>query len=140
MILDPRVVPRALGGTGSGHRVIAPGPGHSRADRSPSILIDLAFASNDWREYRDHARKALGLGVWQRPRTRSAPCRPTRTAPLAGDDAGGRTRLALDLWSEVIDLYGTPSIAVHRSKHNDERTIFNLEVLSRHLAEIIDGR
>jgi hypothetical protein len=137
MILDPRVVPRALGGTGSGHRVIAPGPGHSLADRSGGFPCH-SFASK--RECRDRARKALGLGVWQRPRTRSAPCRPTRTAPLAGDDAGGRTRLALDLWSEVIDLCGTPSIAVHRTKHNDERTIFNLEVLSRYLAEIIDGR
>ena len=36
---------------------------------------------------------------------------------------------------EVIDLCGTPSIAVHRSKFDDERTPFNLEALAKFLAD-----
>jgi hypothetical protein len=42
MMLDPRIVARALGGSVSGRNVVAPGPGHSRADRSLSIKIDPA--------------------------------------------------------------------------------------------------
>src|SRR3984893_11304738 len=38
--LDPHVVARALGGNVSGHNVVAPGPGHSRADRSLSVKLD----------------------------------------------------------------------------------------------------
>ena len=40
MTLDPRAVARALGGIASRQNVLAPGPGHSRADRSLSIKID----------------------------------------------------------------------------------------------------
>ena len=119
-MLDPRVVARALGGSVSGRHVIAPGPGHSRADRSLSIEIDPAapdgfrcnsFAGDDWRECRDYVRQALGLGAWQRWRKRSAPCRPTR--PMAPpDDVGERTALALRLWNEAHDPRDTPA-AVH---------------------------
>ena len=42
MTLDPRAVARALGGSVSGRNVVAPGPGHSRTDRSLSIKIDPA--------------------------------------------------------------------------------------------------
>jgi hypothetical protein len=35
---------------------------------------------------------------------------------------------------EVIDHCGMPSIAVHRSKFNDERTTFGLEALAKFLA------
>ena len=44
MTLDPRAVARALGGSVSGRHIIAPGPGHSRADRSLSIEIDPSRA------------------------------------------------------------------------------------------------
>lgn len=40
MTLDPRAVARALGGHVSGRNIAAPGPGHSRADRSLSIKIE----------------------------------------------------------------------------------------------------
>ena len=38
--LDPHAVARALGGNVSGCDVVAPGPGHSRADRSLSVKLD----------------------------------------------------------------------------------------------------
>jgi hypothetical protein len=75
MTLDPRAVAHALGGSASGRRnVLAPGPGHSHADRSLSIQIDPAapdgfrlhsFASDDWRECRDYVRRRLGLAPWE---------------------------------------------------------------------------
>ena len=36
---------------------------------------------------------------------------------------------------EVIDLCGTLSIEVHRSKFDDERTPFSLEALAKFLAD-----
>jgi putative DNA primase/helicase len=112
MTLDPRAVARALGGSVSGRHVIAPGPRHSRADRSLSIQIDPSapdgfrcnsFAGDDWRECRDYVRQALGLGAWQRRRGRSAPSRPTRPMASFDDGAGERTALALRLWNEAYN-------------------------------------
>jgi hypothetical protein len=40
MMLNPRAVVRALGGVVSVRNVLAPGSGHSRADRSLSIKIE----------------------------------------------------------------------------------------------------
>lgn len=40
MIPDARAIARALGGEVAGQQVLAPGPGHSRLDRSLSIRIE----------------------------------------------------------------------------------------------------
>jgi hypothetical protein len=118
MTLNPRAVARALGGSVSGRHVIAPGPGHNRADRSLSIKIDPtapdgfivhSFAGDSPLECRDYVRQALGLGAWQR--RRSAPFRPTRPVP-SDDSAGDRTTLALRLWKEAHDPRDTLG-AVH---------------------------
>jgi putative DNA primase/helicase len=112
MMLDPGVVARALGGSVSGCRVIAPGPGHSRVDRSLSIDIDPAapdgfrcysFAGDDWRQCRDHVRQALGLIAWHPRRPRSAPFRPTRVLTPSDYSARDRIAPALRLWSEAKD-------------------------------------
>jgi putative DNA primase/helicase len=108
MNLDPRAVASALGGCVWGCHVIAPGPGHSRADRSLSIEIDAtapdgflchSFAGDNWRECREYVRRVLGLGGWELSRKRSLPSRPTRPFALAED----RTALALHLWNEARD-------------------------------------
>jgi putative DNA primase/helicase len=111
MTLDPRTVARALGGSVRGYQVIAPGPCHSRADRSLSIDIDPSapdgflchsFAGDDWRECRDYVRAALGLGARERRRLQC----PPRWAPLPADapnDADRRSALALRLWNEARD-------------------------------------
>jgi hypothetical protein len=63
-----REIARALGGEVIGRdRVAAPGPNHSKRDRSLSILITSdgfvvhSFSGDDWRVCRDHVRAALGL-------------------------------------------------------------------------------
>ena len=104
-----RIIAQVLGGDVVGRTaVLAPGPGHSRADRSLSIQIDPAaleafwchsFAGDDWRECRDYVRRALGLTGLEGRRRRRVPYRPTRAAPVANDDPGGRTACALCLWN-----------------------------------------
>jgi putative DNA primase/helicase len=116
MTLDPRAVARALGGNASGHNIVAPGPGHSRADRSLSIKIDPAaadgfvvhsFAGDSPIECQDYVRAALGLAA--RERRRKEPSRRwSRPCPVApDDDSSHRSALALRLWNEAIDPRGT---------------------------------
>lgn len=111
-MLDLRAVAHALGGTVSGRRIVAPGPGHTRADRSLSIEINPgapdgflchSFAGDDWRECRDYVRQALGLGAWEQRRRRSGPCRPVRAAHPIDHNTSDRTTLALCLWNEAHD-------------------------------------
>jgi hypothetical protein len=73
--LDPHAVARALGGNVSGCDVVAPGPGHSRADRSLSVKLDPSapdgfivhsYAGDSVGECREHVRAALGLDPRQR--------------------------------------------------------------------------
>src|SRR6185437_16527194 len=70
--LSPQMIARALGGDIIGrNRVLVPGPGHSKHDRSLLIKIDPAapngfqvttFSSkDDWRDCRDYVAAALGL-------------------------------------------------------------------------------
>jgi putative DNA primase/helicase len=74
MTIDLRSVARALGGEVSGRQVIAPGPGHSRTDRSLAVRLDPcapdgflthSFTNDDWQTCRDHVRTRLGLPQWE---------------------------------------------------------------------------
>jgi putative DNA primase/helicase len=116
MTLDPRAVARALGGSVSGRNVVAPGPGHSRADRSLSIKIEPAapdgfivhsFAGDPPLGCRDYVRAALGLGARECLRQQSSPrrSRPSTVAPES--DADYRSVLAVRLWNEARDPRGT---------------------------------
>jgi hypothetical protein len=114
--LDPGAVARVLCGNVTGRNVVAPGPGHSRADRSLSIKIDAtapdgfrchSFAGDDWRACRDHVRAALGLvagGRWRQQSSASS-LRPFTAAP--DKDAARRSALALRYWREGRDPRGT---------------------------------
>jgi hypothetical protein len=72
--LDIRSLARALSGDVSGrNHLLAPGPGHSRQDRSLSVKLDPAapdgflvksFAGDDPIACRDHVRAAAGLPAW----------------------------------------------------------------------------
>jgi hypothetical protein len=72
---DPRQVAQALGGQVAGRdTILAPGPGHSRQDRSLAIRLDPAapdgflvysHSGDDWRDCRDYVRERLGLPKWQ---------------------------------------------------------------------------
>ena len=116
MTLDPRAVARTLGGSVSGCNVLAPGPGHSRADRSLSIKIDPAapdsfivhsFAGDSPITCRDYVRAALGLGGPERRRRQSSRrwSGPCTVAP--DDNAANRSAFALRLWNEARDPGGT---------------------------------
>ena len=124
-MLDPRAVARALGGDVSGCDVIAPGPGHSRADRSLSIKIDPngpdgflchSFAGDDYRRCRDYVRYVLGLGACERRRAPPALCSLERPITRADHGATERAALALRLWNEADDPRNTPASAYLMSR------------------------
>ena len=77
--LDLKTLARALGGEVSGGQVLAPGPGHSAADRSLSVKLDNnapdgflvnSFSTDDPIECKDYVRQKLGLPVIQAERQR----------------------------------------------------------------------
>jgi hypothetical protein len=108
-ITDIRMLARLLDGDVAGRaKVLCPGPGHSRRDRSLQVtLIEDAddgflvysFAGDDWRDCRDYVRGRLGLGIWQ-PAERQ-PRRHVVEQPRRADS------LALAIWNESVDAHGT---------------------------------
>jgi len=83
---------RALGGDVSGGRVLAPGPGHSRKDRSmwvqlspmaPDGFIVGSFSGDAWQDCKDHIRSCIGLDRQPFERRRPGPARQevTRREP-----------------------------------------------------------
>ena len=101
---------RARGGEVSGGRVLAPGPGHSKKDRSLAVslsrqsddgLVVHSFSGDDWRECKEHVRQQLGI---TRERCHITPSvkREIREAP-----GKGNSRRARDLFFESRDPRGT---------------------------------
>ncbi len=94
MSLSLPEIARALGGQIRGNRVVAPGPGHSRRDRSLSIrladatdgFVVKSFAGDPWEVCRDYVAAQLAflmttgvaLANWTRRRSSAAP------RPVAG--------------------------------------------------------
>ena len=115
ILLDPPAVARALGGNVSGWNVVAPGPGHSRTDRSLSVKIDptapdgfivYSFAGDSLFACRDYVRAALGLGARERSfRQSSSPSSHRRTLTL--DKWNYRSALAVRFWNKSRDPRGT---------------------------------
>ena len=74
-MLNAHKVAAALGGQVAGpNTVLAPGPGHSKDDRSLAVKLDpgapdgfvtFSHARDDWRQCRDHVRALLKLPPWQ---------------------------------------------------------------------------
>lgn len=121
--LDPRAVARMLGGRAIGHHVYAPGPGHSRRDRSLSVKIDpdapdgfivASFAGEDWSAAKDYVRTAVGLPAYAR--TRHEPTAAKREAwarQLAENERvelvrqARRSRNAIEIWRGSTPIAGT---------------------------------
>jgi hypothetical protein len=113
-VINIRRAAALLGGDVFGRdRIIAPGPGHSRYDRSLSVRFDPkatdgflvhSFAYDDWRACRDHVRERLGLG---RERPAAAPEAQTDAIRDVRDD-GVSTARALALWNVAHSPSGTP--------------------------------
>jgi hypothetical protein len=73
-MLDLRTLQTTLGGEISGGRLLCPGPGHSRADRSLSVKLDAdapdgflvhSFADDDPITCKDYVREKLGLPAFK---------------------------------------------------------------------------
>jgi putative DNA primase/helicase len=123
--LSPSILARALGGEAYGHRVAAPGPGHSRKDRSLSILVDqsapggflvTSHAGDDPLACKDYVRTRLDLAVpltgLSRPHgpppTSGCPRANTRDVDAEKGQDPKRTARALTIWSESHPPKGTP--------------------------------
>lgn len=74
MALDLKNLAQALGGDFNRDQVLAPGPGHSRQDRSLSITLSTSasdgfivhsFAGDDPIECKDYVRQKIGLTPFQ---------------------------------------------------------------------------
>jgi hypothetical protein len=94
---------RILGGDVCGSQVLAPGPDHSRKDRSlcvrlsadsPDGFIVFSHAGDDWRESRDYVRERMGLPRKTSPR-RPSEARTRVPEHRSGEEDDGR---ALSLW------------------------------------------
>jgi putative DNA primase/helicase len=117
-----RTIARALGGQVIGDQVLAPGPAHSRHDRSLTVWIDTnasdgfrchSFAGDDWRKCRDYVRERLGLPDWQPSASKISAPRPRRViaAQITDTEHDGadreRIQRAMVLWKEAANPCGT---------------------------------
>ncbi|MGB3273697.1 MAG: toprim domain-containing protein [Xanthobacteraceae bacterium] len=106
-----RSIAHALGGDIAGrNRILCPGPGHSRRDRSLSVTFNgddflcHSFAGDDWRECKDYVKAALG---WT-----DAPRHVNDNHPPAIDTAAlldeqRRIRSSLRRWATAVPIAGT---------------------------------
>jgi putative DNA primase/helicase len=104
-----RSMAAALGGQLAGqNRILAPGPGHSAADRSMSILVDqeapdgfvvTSFAGDDWRVCREHVLGRLG----KYPNISPV---PEKSVPRSSNSPD-KTAIAAAIWREAAPLSGT---------------------------------
>jgi hypothetical protein len=134
-MLTLTAIARALGGEViSRDTVRAPGPNHSRQDRSltvklsataPDGFICHSFCGDDWRECRDHVRRLLGMQAWeagQREDRRTvdpthiaswdfgATIEESEMSPRTEEDLQ-RIARAQALWNEATDPRGTEAEA-----------------------------
>ncbi len=109
-LLDIKHAAHLLGGKAHGNRILCPGPGHSRKDRSLSVTFrpdgtfaTKSFAGDDWRDCRDHVRTVLGLGDDRELRHVAAPL-PT---PISSGSSEAKLRAAMRLWESAVPITGT---------------------------------
>lgn len=120
-MMDLRSIASALGGEVVGRQVLAPGPGHSRKDRSLAIVpsprapggfLVHSHCGDDWKECRDHVCDALGITPPERHRkpTREEVAQRreerARAEADAAADAAKRTEWALRVWRQSVDPRG----------------------------------
>jgi hypothetical protein len=113
-------IARLLGGTVCGpNRILCPGPGHTRPDRSLSVTfvgahepIVHSFAGDDWRTCKDHVARLLGLPEWrpsqdfEEQRRRQEAKRALRPKAEAETEAAN-AQVARLIWNRGVDPRGT---------------------------------
>ncbi len=122
--MDLREIARALGGEVQGRQVLAPGPNHSRLDRSLSIklshdapggFIVKSFADDDFTLCRDYVASRLNLpsDFWRTkgqgygaPRPAPGPIFVPREVEPDPDHAA-RIARAVAIWEQAGDAHGT---------------------------------
>lgn len=128
--INSRTLAAALGGNvvRSGRNrnvaVLAPGPGHSKKDRSLSVKIEpyapdgflvFSFVKDDPIKCRDYVRSKLGLPQWQPSRAadgavhddRNAQSAQIDRAPLSTENPEPPNPVAMKLWGQSRDPRGT---------------------------------
>jgi hypothetical protein len=112
---DARTIAIVLGGVAwGGNNVSAPGPGHSRRDRSLSVKLDpnahdgflvFSHAGDSLADCRNHVLAKLGLtGESRYPKFRQRRSPPPAFGPA---DDSSRSEIALRIWNECRDPTGT---------------------------------
>src|SRR5262245_12562178 len=117
--MNIRSIARALGGEISGrNRVLCPGPGHGRLDRSLSVTFNgdepivHSFAGDDWRACKDHVTRLLGLPEWRpsqdfEERRRRQETKRALRAKTEAETEAKNTRVARLIWNGGVDPRGT---------------------------------
>ena len=122
--IDLKSLARALGGKTSNGQVLAPGPGHSSADRSLSVKLDNSapdgfvvhsFSGNDPIACRDYVRQKLGLSAFK-PNGRNHQ-NGVAASPLRNDKPKGRVVAEYD----YTDANGELLYQVQRYEPKDFR-------------------
>lgn len=111
MQIDIRTAARMLGGDVlRGNRILCPGPGHSKRDRSLRVTFKpdgsftvRSFASDDFRDCRDHVKAVLGLGDDREPRQVIA----SQPASISSGNTIARQRMLARLWDSCVPIVGT---------------------------------
>jgi putative DNA primase/helicase len=120
-ILDARNVATALGGRAVGrYRVIAPGPGHSRKDKSLSVRLDdrapdgfivYSFGADTWQDCRAHVLQRLGLPAWRPGNGKDHQAPASRVVDAAEErwteDEIKRINWARVIWRDAVNPAGT---------------------------------
>ena len=113
---DIKAIARALGGEVNSGGVSAPGPGHSKHDRSMRLIMDPSAPhgfrvhsfspSYDWREGMDYVKSQLGLS--DDPRREHQP-KLAKTPKSHLDDKKARIEAAKRIWADCRPVAGTPA-------------------------------
>ena len=113
MSLDARSIACALGGDVAGRdKIAAPGPCHSRLDRSLTVWIrggDItvhSHAGDDWRVCKDYVRDRLGIDR-RDERQSDKPRSDITFAPAPPDPS--KIAAAMRVWAQGVGAAGTPA-------------------------------
>ncbi|MBB4067422.1 DUF7146 domain-containing protein [Gellertiella hungarica] len=118
MNIDVNQAARLLCGEARRNRIICPGPGHSKADRSMTVtfnndgtFITHSFAGDDFKDCRDHVKARLGLSDNRPIASVNLP-----SSSVGSGDEAAKIRAALRLWHSAVPIAGTPVAAYLASR------------------------
>lgn len=108
MSIDVKTAAQLLGGDAYRNRVLCPGPGHSKRDRSLSVTFNSdgsfttnSFAGDDFRDCRDHVKAILGISE-DAPAPVAAP-----SATISSGSSAARIAAMGRLWAQCVPIKGT---------------------------------